>query len=165
MWWEEISHPMVGREHESFQSKREMARVRKSWLEKYLIGIISISRMVKENECSKGNLRNNLENNQYPRYIRNSEAMNTKLAGMFLLRETAREIEDQRTDRVKMDFLIHLTRSICFMCCNLWLFLGLWSVINVISLYAWPVCMGGGGGFYINDWDYCNVHLTTASSL
>lgn len=161
MWWEEISHPMVGREHDPFHSKREMAHVLKSWSEKYLIGIISISRMVKENECSKGNLRNNLENNQYPRYIRNSEDMNTKLAG-----KRNCEIEDQCTDTVKMDFLIHLT-NICFMCCDPWLFLGLWSVINVISLYARPVICGGwrGGEVYINYWDYCNVHLTTASSL
>ena len=41
----------------------------KSWLEKHLISVISISKKVKENEGRKRNLRNNLENNQYPRYL------------------------------------------------------------------------------------------------
>lgn len=54
---------------------------------------------------------------------RNFEVMNIKLVGMFLLRELARENRLMYFG-VKMDFFIYLIISICFMCCDLWLFLG-----------------------------------------
>ena len=48
----------------------------------------------------------------------------------FLLRKTARENQQEKTegrctDGVKMNFFNHLTTNICFMCCDLWLSLGL----------------------------------------
>lgn len=116
-----------------------MACVGKSWLEKHLISVISNSRKVKENEGRKRNLRNNLENNQYPRYLGRFWRHEYQASKCVFAENQPEKTEGQCTDGGKMDFLIHLTKSIFFMCCDLWLSLGFWSVMNVISLYARPV--------------------------
>lgn len=127
---------LVGTEDAPVQGKRS-ALWEKNWLEKHLISVISISRKVKENESRGGKLRNNLKNNQYPRYWEELWSHEYQVSRHGFA-ERISKTESQCTDGVKMDFLIlqqvYMLHVFCFV-----VSLGLWSVMHVISSYARPV--------------------------